>query len=276
VARLREALTALTRAQRVDSIIADMSDEYAKRLAGVYYDLAFREGSIAFMRLHELYEHLCRRVPLSLIEKSWFLENISGEQPRRGYAFLKRAIDSAGALLLLVPCVVLFPCIALAIKLSDGGAILYAAERVGQYSKLMRLYKFRSMTGMDSGATLTTTHTVTLLGRFLRKTRMDELPQLWNILKGDLSFVGPRPETPARARVYAETIPYYTMRHLIKPGLSGWAQINDFDVPRGEIDIPRTIDKLSFDLYYLKRHSLLLDLEIILKTLKTMLLRSGT
>ena len=138
------------------------------------------------------------------------------------------------------------------------------------------MYKFRSMTGMDSGETLDTTHTVTPLGRFLRKTRLDELPQLWNILHGDISFVGPRPELPARARVYAETIPYYNMRHLIKPGLSGWAQINNFEVPHGEVDIAGTIEKVSFDLFYLKGHSLLFDLEIILKTVKTMLLRSGS
>jgi len=175
-----------------------------------------------------------------------------------------------------VPCVVIFPFVYVAIKVQDGGKLIYRTERVGQYGTPMHLYKFRTMTGMDSGATLNTTHTVTPLGRFLRKTRIDELPQLWNILKGDLSFVGPRPELPGRARVYAETIPYYTMRHLIKPGLSGWAQINDFEVPRGGVDIAQTINKLSFDLYYLKRHSLLLDLEIILKTVKTMLLRSGS
>jgi lipopolysaccharide/colanic/teichoic acid biosynthesis glycosyltransferase len=193
-----------------------------------------------------------------------------------GYGLLKRMFDSAGAALLLLPCIPLFPFIMLAIRLSDGGASIYKSERIGQYNKPIYIYKFRSMTGMDSGMTLSSTHTVTPLGRFLRKTRLDELPQLWNIVRGDLSFVGPRPELPARARVYAETIPYYNMRHLIKPGLSGWAQINNFEVPRSEVDIARTIEKLSFDLFYLKRHSVFFDVEIILKTIKTMLLRSGT
>ncbi|MBI4086857.1 exopolysaccharide biosynthesis polyprenyl glycosylphosphotransferase [Candidatus Kaiserbacteria bacterium] len=275
-ARLRAKLTELVSARGIDTIIADMSDEYAKRLASLYYDLAFPGATACFIRLHEFYEQLFCRVPLSLVGKAWFLENIRADGPHCGYSFLKRTIDIAVALLLLVPCVVLFPMVALAIKLQDGGKVLYKTERVGQYGRPIHLYKFRTMTGMDLGMTLDTKHAVTPLGRFLRKTRIDELPQLWNIVQGDLSFVGPRPELPARARVYAETIPYYAMRHLIKPGLSGWAQINNFEVPRGEVDIARTIEKLSFDLYYLKRHSLILDLEIILKTIKTMLLRSGS
>ncbi len=275
-ASLEEKLAEVIRVQQVDSIIADMSDEYAKRLASVYYDMAFLQGNLRFIRLHELYEQLFHRIPVSLVGKTWFLENISTETPHRGYVFLKRLCDVVGALVLLIPCIVLFPLIALVMKLYDTGTVFYKAERVGQYNRPIWIYKFRSMTGMDSGATLDTKHTVTPLGRVLRKTRLDELPQLWNILRGDLSFVGPRPETPARSAVYAECIPYYNMRHLIKPGLSGWAQINNFDVPRGEVDINRTIDKLSFDLFYLKRHSLFLDFEIILKTIKTMLLRSGT
>ncbi len=274
-ALLGEKLTQLVSVDRVDSVIADMSDEYAKRLVPLYYNLTFLDASVRFVRLHELYEQLFHRIPLSLIGKTWFLENVTTAAPKSGYVLLKRLGDIVGALVLLVPGVVLSSFIMVAIKLQDGGAAIYTSERIGQYNRLIRLYKFRSMTGMDSGMILDTKHTVTPLGRFLRKTRLDELPQLWNILKGDLSFVGPRPELPARARVYAETIPYYNMRHLIKPGLSGWAQINNFEVPRGEVDIAGTIDKLSFDLFYLKRHSLLFDLEIILKTIKTMLLRSG-
>ena len=133
------------------------------------------------------------------------------------------------------------------------------------------------MSGQDSpNDALKSTLQVTRVGAFLRKTRLDELPQLFNILKGDLSFIGPRPEIPTLAKVYVETIPHYNMRHLTKPGLSGWAQINNFDVPRGGVDVPRTIDKLSFDLYYLKHRSILLDLEIALKTINTLLLRTGT
>ena len=133
------------------------------------------------------------------------------------------------------------------------------------------------MTGMDDPRdALKTTLRITRIGSFLRKTRLDELPQLLNILTGDLSFIGPRPEIPTLVDVYAKEIPYYNLRHLVKPGLSGWAQINNFDVPRGGVDIPKTIDKLSYDLYYLKHRSLFLDIEIALKTINTLLLRTGT
>ncbi len=133
------------------------------------------------------------------------------------------------------------------------------------------------MTGRDTGNEgLKSVHTVTRLGAQLRRFRLDELPQLINVLKGELSFIGPRPEMPALVAVYEKEIPYYRLRHLIKPGLSGWAQINNFDVPRQGVDVPRTIDKLSFDLYYLKHRSLLLDIEIALKTINTVLSRTGS
>jgi lipopolysaccharide/colanic/teichoic acid biosynthesis glycosyltransferase len=141
----------------------------------------------------------------------------------------------------------------------------------------MHLYKFRSKNGSDSShAALKSELRDTRVGIILRKTRIDELPQLINVLKGDLSFIGPRPEIPSLVTVYEKEIPYYTMRHLVKPGLSGWAQINNFDVPRGGIDVERTIDKLSFDLYYLRHRSLMLDIEIALKTVNTLVMRTGT
>ena len=116
----------------------------------------------------------------------------------------------------------------------------------------------------------------TRVGSFLRKTRIDELPQLINVLKGDLSFIGPRPEMPALASVYAEEIPYYNTRHFIKPGLSGWAQINNYDAPRGGVDVERTKNKISYDLFYLKNRSLMLDVQIALKTIATIVMRTGT
>jgi lipopolysaccharide/colanic/teichoic acid biosynthesis glycosyltransferase len=117
---------------------------------------------------------------------------------------------------------------------------------------------------------------VTTLGKILRKTRVDELPQLWNIMKGELSFIGPRPEIPAIVAVYERDIPFYRMRHVITPGLSGWAQIHDYDAPRGGPDVERTKRKLSFDLYYLKHRTFGLDLTIALKTLRALLSFSGT
>lgn len=110
---------------------------------------------------------------------------------------------------------------------------------------------------------------------FLRKSRIDELPQLWNVFIGELSFIGPRPELPKIVSIYEEEIPYYAVRHLITPGLSGWAQIRDMDAPKGAADVERTARKLSYDLYYLKHRSFVLDLVIALKTLRALLSFSG-
>jgi len=213
---------------------------------------------------------------MSSLRYDWFIANVSQSQ-NPVYDFLKRVIDVVGALVLLVPSVLIYPFIILAIKLEDGGTIFYHTERVGQYNKPLKIIKFRTMTGTDEGKeALQSTLRVTKVGRFLRKTRLDELPQIWNVLRGELSFIGPRPEMPALVSAYAESIPYYNMRHFIKPGLSGWAQIKHLDAPRQGVDVPRTIEKLSYDLHYLRYRSFFLDLEIMLKTLRILIMRSGT
>ncbi|OGZ06827.1 MAG: hypothetical protein A3D65_06725 [Candidatus Lloydbacteria bacterium RIFCSPHIGHO2_02_FULL_50_13] len=113
---------------------------------------------------------------------------------------------------------------------------------------------------------------ITAVGNILRKSRIDELPQLWNVLRGDLSLIGPRPEFPGLVKIYHEQIPYYNMRHLVKPGLSGWAQVHHEKPPH---TLEETKDKLAYDLYYLKNRSLALDIKIALKTVKTLLSRTG-
>ncbi len=273
----RASLHRFIEKQSPDMVIADMRDDFASRLVSDFYSLAFVDTNIRFFNLPTFYEQLHHRVPPSLIGESWLLENITTGSPHYAHDALKRFVDITGSLVLLLPAFLLFPCIALAIRLDDGGTLWYKAERVGQYNKIIHILKFRTMSGRDNpkDALKSTLH-ITRVGSFLRKTRLDELPQLLNILNGDLSFIGPRPEIPTLVDVYATQIPYYNMRHLTKPGLSGWAQINNFDVPRGGVDVPRTIDKLSFDLYYLKHRSLLLDMEIALKTINTLLMRTGT
>ncbi|MCA9364245.1 exopolysaccharide biosynthesis polyprenyl glycosylphosphotransferase [Candidatus Kaiserbacteria bacterium] len=273
----QSSLLRFVREDGADVVIADMRDEQVRQLVTDFYTLAFENRSMRFFSLSSMYEELHHRVPPELVGDDWFLENVTTGSPHYAYDVVKRAIDIAGSLILLVPAAVLLPFVALAIWLQDRGPILYRAERVGQYNLPITLFKFRTMTGSDRpGDALQSTLRVTRVGKFLRRTRIDELPQLLNVLRGDLSFIGPRPEIPTLAAVYAEHIPYYHMRHLVKPGLSGWAQINNYDVPRQGVDIPRTIDKLSFDFYYLKHRSLLLDLEIALKTINTLLLRTGS
>jgi lipopolysaccharide/colanic/teichoic acid biosynthesis glycosyltransferase len=273
----RASLGAFLAQGETDMVIADMRDEFAVRLSPDFYHFAFEDRNIRFFNLPSIFEELHHRIPPSLIGESWLLENVAAQAPHYAYDMLKRAIDVLGALLLLVPTAIVFPIVALLIRLEDKGPLFYRATRVGQFGHPIHIYKFRTMTGTDSpDAAVASTLTVTKVGALLRKSRLDELPQLMNVLKGDLSFIGPRPEIPTLVDIYSREIPYYNLRHLVKPGLSGWAQINNFDVPRGGVDIPRTIDKLSFDLYYLKHRSFLLDMEIALKTINTLLLRTGT
>ncbi len=276
-AEFKAALRGFLEHGSTDMVVADMRDEYAQKLAPDFYHFAFEDRNIRFFNLPGIFEELHHRIPPSLIGEAWLLEHITALSPHYAYDVLKRIIDVCGALLLLVPTTILFPFVALAIKFEDRGAFLYRAVRVGQFGKPIYIYKFRTMTGTDTpDSAVKSTLSVTKVGSFLRKTRLDELPQLFNVLLGDLSFIGPRPEIPTLVSVYAEKIPYYNLRHLVKPGLSGWAQINNFDVPRGGVDIERTIDKLSFDLYYLKHRSFLLDIEIALKTINTLMMRTGT
>lgn len=275
-ASFRIALERYIQEHTVTMVIGDMHSDRSAMLIPIFYELAFYDDRVSFLSLHSLYEQIFHRVPPSLVHESWILENVS-MVPHATYDVLKRAFDLLGALLLGAVMLVCYPFVWLAVKMEDGGALFYTTERIGQYGRTIRILKFRTMNGTDRGQeALRSALEVTKVGRFLRKTRIDEFPQAWNIFRGDLSFIGPRPEMPALTQVYAERIPYYTMRHLIKPGLSGWAQINDFDVPRSGIDVERTIAKLSFDLYYLKHRSFFLDLEIAVKTFKALLMRSGT
>ncbi|MEA1929609.1 MAG: sugar transferase [Patescibacteria group bacterium] len=233
-----------------------------------FYPLVF--AGVQFVNVHRLYETLLGRVPISLIDHSWFLANISN-RPKVGYGFLKRGTDVVLSLVLGVISLVFYPFIALCIKLQDGGPVFFLDERVGRSGKVFVVGKFRSMSlepGLDD-------RRVTKLGRFLRQTRLDELPQLWSVLKGDMSFVGPRPERPEYVALYRKEIPYYNTRHLVAPGLSGWAQIYQANHPHFQAQLDATREKLSYDLFYLKNRGWWLDVKIALKTIRALLSRSG-
>jgi lipopolysaccharide/colanic/teichoic acid biosynthesis glycosyltransferase len=269
-------LLTLMEKEKIELIVADSRSESIKAFLPILFDLSFLRFAFTFLDFNRLYEDTFDSVPLESVQYDWFITNIS-QSKSAIYDAVKRGIDIVGALILLVPALMIFPFVALAIKLEDGGPLFYTTTRVGQYNKLITIYKLRTKNGADSGERALKSELVdTRVGLFLRKTRIDELPQLINVLRGDLSFIGPRPEMPALAEVYAKEVPYYNTRHFLKPGLSGWAQINNYDVPRGGIDIPRTKAKLSYDLFYLERRSLVLDAHIILKTLATILMRTGT
>ena len=260
----------------VQLIVANPRGKNIEAFLPSLFNLSFLHFEFTFLDFNRLYEDTFDRVPVNTLSYEWFIANIS-QSKKVIYDTIKRIIDIAGALLLLVPSALLFPVVALAIKLDDKGKLFYSTTRVGQYNRPITIYKFRTKNGADSDAeALRSTLVDTRVGRFLRKTRIDELPQLINVLRGDLSFIGPRPEMPALAEVYAKEIPYYNTRHFLKPGLSGWAQINNYDVPRGGIDVDKTKAKLAYDLFYLERRSLWLDIQIALKTVATIIMRTGT
>ena len=258
----------------VSVIAIDLAHENVEPVLPHLYNLIF--SKISFIDMHKIYEDIFDRVPISLLRYNWFLENISST-PRAAYDALKRVMDLSLSFVLFAFSLLIYPFIIIAIKLDDGGPVFIVQERIGERNKLIKILKFRSMSHDDNGHydADRPNNAVTKPGRFLRRTRLDELPQLINVLKGDLSLIGPRPELPALARLYSEEIPYYNVRHLIKPGLSGWAQIYHDTHPHHGIDTEETKNKLSYDLYYIKNRSLLLDIKIALRTLKTLLSLAG-
>ena len=257
----------------ITTVVIDTHSEKVEPILPSLYNLIF--SKVRFVDMHRVYEDIFDRIPLSLVQYSWFLENVSAST-KFTYDFIKRAMDIAVSLILGIVSLLLYPFVALAIRLEDDGPIFIHQRRIGKSNTPISLTKFRTMAFDDGGVeSLGVKNYVTKIGKFLRKTRIDELPQLWNVLFGTISLIGPRPELPELVKVYGEQISYYNIRHLIKPGLSGWAQIYHEAHPHHHTDVEETCVKLSYDLYYIKNRSFLLDLKITLKTIKTLLQRTG-
>jgi exopolysaccharide biosynthesis polyprenyl glycosylphosphotransferase len=257
-------------AHDVSVMVIDLGDEMIEPIMPHLYDLIF--SKVTFIDMHKVYEDVFDRVPLSLLRYDWFLENIS-TRPKAGYDTLKRLMDIFISGVLLLIAAPFFPLIALAIKLDSRGPAFITQERFGQNNKIVKLYKFRSMERSDAGAWPgESENQITRVGKFLRKSRIDELPQLWNVLKGDLSLIGPRPDIHGLGVKLQSEIPYYNIRNIVRPGLSGWAQISQDIVPHS---VEETKARLSYDLYYIKNRSFVLDIQIALKTLKTLASRVG-
>ena len=194
---------------------------------------------------------------------------------KKAYEIVKRSNDMVFAVVIGLISLLFYPLIILLIKTTSAGPIFYKQKRVGWAGKTFEIIKFRTMkkdAEKETGAVWASNDDprITKVGRFMRKTRIDELPQLWNILKGQMAFIGPRAERP-EFNESLKDIPFYEERYLIKPGLSGWAQINF----RYGSSVADTAEKLKYDLYYIKNRSLVLDLGIALKTIRIMFQRSG-
>lgn len=260
----------------VTFVVVDYADPAVLSALPIIYDAAFHKTRFALMDVVDLYQEVFDRVPLSLTRYAWVLEQIGAS---RTYDALKRVIDIIGGMMLGIVSLVLYPFVILAIKLDDGGPIFIVQERVGRFQKPIRVRKFRTMSGNDSGEygeEGKTKLVVTRVGRWLRALRVDEIPQLLSVVRGDLSLVGPRPELPALAAQYSARIPYYNARYLVAPGLTGWAQIKHDRHPHHGTAMEETKEKLSYDLFYLERRSLLLDLFILFQTVRIVFTARGS
>lgn len=260
----------------ISFVVVDVTDNALQTALPILYDAAFHKRRFAMLNLMDLYQEVFDRVPLSLVRYEWVLENTNTSQ---AYDSIKRALDVVAALFGGALSLLLYPFIILAIKMDDGGDIFIKQVRVGRYQKPITMYKFRSMSGNDSGkygSSGKTELSVTRVGKYLRLLRLDEIPQLWSVLKGDLSIVGPRPEFPTLAEHYNARIPYYNARYLVSPGLTGWAQILHDRHPHHGTDVSATKEKLSYDLYYFFRRSILLDVYIIFQTIRIVLTARGS
>ncbi len=266
-------ITNLVKQRGIQLIVAAKEMLLNEEAARKFYEVL--PLGVSVIDFPSFYEMLVEKIPVSIINKTWFLENVL-EINKRSFEILKRFADILGAMVLAVPALILFPFIAALSKIESSDTIWVRQKRVGKNGKIFTLYKFRNMynaTELDGKARWAEEKDprITKVGGFLRKTRLDELPQIINVLKGEMSFIGPRPERPEFVENLEKEIPHYAMRHLVKPGLSGWAQIK---FPYGA-SVENSMEKLQYDLYYIKNRSLVLDGAIALRTLATMMRHSG-
>lgn len=232
-------------------------------------------SKITLLDLSRAYEIICGKIPLSFVEYTWFLENLREGEKVIGDK-IKIIFDLLFTVLLLVISSPLWALIALGIKLDDRGPVFYKQRRIGKDKKTFLLIKFRSMrqgAEKEKGPVFAEKDDprITKIGKVLRRTHLDELPQMLNVLRGDISLVGPRPERPEFVRELEKKIAHYHLRHLIKPGVTGWAQIK-FRYARSLLD---SFEKFQYDLYYQKNRNLFLDIGILLKTFQ-FFFRKGT
>lgn len=269
------ALVKYVEGKRIDVIVLAM-DERRKGLP-VHELLDCKMGGIEVIDLLTFFERYTNKIRLDIMQPSWlFLSD--GFQVSNFRRMWKRLVDVVGVLFLLpfVLPVVLVLALVIFIESKGKGSVFYTQTRVGENGRLFKIYKFRSMVvdaeqdGIPRWATKHDSR-ITRVGAFLRKFRLDEIPQLYNILKGDMSFVGPRPERPEFVERLSQVVPYYNERHRVRPGLSGWAQIR-YSYGASEED---GLEKLQYDLYYVKNYSILLDALVLLQTAEVVLLGRG-
>lgn len=273
----RESLGAAIRGlggkTQVDRIIVALSD--LRNTLPVRELLDLRLDGIKVEDANSVLEKISGKIEIANLYPSSLIYS-EGFRLGSAFIFVRRCVSFVIAAVVLLICSPIIPLIALAIKLSSPGPVLFRQQRVGRRGELFTLYKFRTMyqnAESQTGAVWAGKDDprVTSIGRILRPARLDEIPQLWNVLVGDMGFVGPRPERPEFVQWLTERIPYYSLRHIIRPGVTGWAQVRY----RYGASLEETKEKVQYDLYYIKHMSLSLDLLIMFETIKIVLLQRG-
>jgi sugar transferase (PEP-CTERM system associated) len=268
-----EDIDRIVATRHVDRIVVGLSDRRGR--LPIEQLLRAKMSGVRVEDATTTYERLTGKILLDGLKPSWLIFS-DGFRASRITRFVKRMLDLSLSIILAIVSLPFMALTALAIRLDSPGPLLYSQERVGENGAVFKIFKFRSMRrdaelagkpvwARDNDDRITRT------GRFIRTTRLDELPQLWNVVRGDMSFVGPRPERPYFVRQLAEAIPFYIERHVVKPGLTGWAQVKY----RYGSSVEDAIEKLRYDLYYIKHASIALDLSIVFDTVKVILFGHG-
>ena len=252
----------------VDLIVIPRYFKNDPETAKIFYKLLTL--GIEIMDLPAFYEIIFQKIPLEEVNEEWFLNDIVERE--KFYDGFKRGIEFILALFLFILLLPIEMLTALLVKLSSAGPVIYSQIRVGLNRKEFVIYKFRTMKVNEKhGWPGEDDKRITTVGKILRKTHLDELPQLFNIIKGDISFVGPRPDFVNFYKDLEKTIPYYSVRTLARPGVTGWAQVN-YPITAS---LEQTKERLAYDLYYIKNRSVALDIAIIIKTIKVLLTAQG-
>jgi sugar transferase (PEP-CTERM system associated) len=258
----------------VDRVVVSLVDARGRLPMNDLLQMKLDSG-VRFDQLPAVYEEFTGKIAVDNLRPSWLIFS-EGFRKTRVQLALKRALDVTCAALGLLLAAPLVGLVALAVRLSSPGPIFYHQDRVGQRGRVFTVHKFRSMRDDAEAATGAVWASaddprVTAVGRFLRRSRLDELPQLWNVLRGDMSMVGPRPERPEFVSQLTLQIPFYGIRHSVRPGVTGWAQVS---YTYGA-SVEDALEKLQFDLFYMKHMNLAFDVFVLFSTIKTVLLRRG-
>jgi sugar transferase (PEP-CTERM system associated) len=272
VVGVSDDIARIVREQHIDRIVVGLSDRRGK--LPIDQLLQAKLSGVTVEEPETIYERLTGKILLDDLKPSWLIFS-DGFRARRLTRLAKRGLDLLLSGVGMIVAAPLMALTALAVRLDSDGPVLYAQERVGEKGRVFTLYKFRSMrVDAESGTPVWARDQddrVTRVGRFIRLTRLDELPQLWNVLRGDMSFVGPRPERPFFVEQLAVAIPFYRQRHAVKPGVTGWAQIKY----QSGSSIEDAREKLRYDLYYIKQMSIVFDITIVFDTVKVILFGKG-